>query len=152
MADELVPCPICDTQAKPIDKVGDADGFECVNHGRFRVAGSVFAIPAYRDASRETWEDALKRARERQPGEWAPTIITSDFERFIVVWTIEGNKTETTHSTQKAALHHAEKLLREHGCNLDIVLHLNRISPPPSILFNRKWLHDWCRRGFGPVL
>jgi hypothetical protein len=73
-------CPICGEKAKPLDKVGDADGFECANHDRFRVVGSVFAIPALRDATRQKWEDALKRAKARQLGAWAPTITTDDFE------------------------------------------------------------------------
>jgi hypothetical protein len=78
-ADELT-CPICKTRAKPLDKIGDADGFECANDGRFRVSGTVLAAPALREASRQRWEDALRRARARQPAEWAPTITTYDFD------------------------------------------------------------------------
>jgi len=78
MADEVT-CPICKTKAQPLDKTSDADGFECASHGRFRVAGSVFAT-ALRDAPREKWEAALTRARTRQPDEWAPTIMTYDFD------------------------------------------------------------------------
>jgi hypothetical protein len=78
-ADELA-CPICKTGAKPLDKIGDADGFECTNDGRFRVSSTVLAAPALREASRKKWEDALRRARARQPGEWAPTITTYDFD------------------------------------------------------------------------
>jgi hypothetical protein len=60
-------------------------------------------------------------------------------EKFIVVWTIDGETTRIPHSTQDAALHQAEKLLREHGCDLEITLHLDdEISPPPSIWFNKK--------------
>jgi hypothetical protein len=78
MPDEVT-CPICKTKAKPLDRIGDAEGFECVNNGRFRVAGSVFASVALRDASRPRWEEALRRAKARQPDEWAPTIETYDF-------------------------------------------------------------------------
>ena len=54
-------------------------------------------------------------------------------ENFIIVWTIDG---ETM--TQDQALHLAETLLREHGCDLEITLHLDDdISPPPSIWFNK---------------
>lgn len=67
-------CPICGTKAKPLDKIGDATGFECVNDGKFRVARGL------RDAPRQKWEVALKRARARQPSEWAPTITGYDFE------------------------------------------------------------------------
>lgn len=78
MADEVT-CPICGEKAKPLDRVGDFEGYECVNDGRFRVARSVFAIPALHDASRQQWKEALKRAKARQPNEWAPTIKTDDF-------------------------------------------------------------------------
>jgi hypothetical protein len=78
-ADEVT-CPICKARAKPLDKIGDADGFECPNNGRFRVSGSVLEDSALREASRQRWEDALRRARARQPGEWAPTIMTYDFD------------------------------------------------------------------------
>jgi hypothetical protein len=78
-ADELT-CPICKTTAKPLGKLGDADGFECANHRRFRVSGTVLAAPALRKASRQKWESALRRARVRQPGESAPTITTYDFD------------------------------------------------------------------------
>ncbi len=77
MADVLR-CPICDTEAKPLDRIGDADGFDCVNDGRVRVAGSVFAT-TLRDSTRQTWEAALQRARARQPDAWAATITTDDF-------------------------------------------------------------------------
>jgi len=77
--DELVRCPICKVMAKRLDKIGDADGFECLVHDRFRVSGTVLATPALRSESAHRWEDALRRARERQPGESAPTITTADF-------------------------------------------------------------------------
>ena len=70
-------CPICKTKAKPLDDVGDYTGFECVNHGRFRAAGTIFATRA--GEPRPKWEVALKRAKARQPGAWAPTIIDDDF-------------------------------------------------------------------------
>src|SRR6266516_2836676 len=41
-ANEVI-CPICKTKAQPLDKIGDADGFECATHERFCVVGSVFA-------------------------------------------------------------------------------------------------------------
>ena len=28
----------------------------------------------------ENWEAVLKRAKDRQPGEWAPIIMTTDFK------------------------------------------------------------------------
>jgi hypothetical protein len=72
-------CPICKSEAKLLDRTGDATGYECAEHGRFRLAGTIFAIPVQIDALREKWEAALKRARERQPNEWAPLTESTDF-------------------------------------------------------------------------
>jgi hypothetical protein len=69
-------------------------------------------------------------------------------EKFIVVWTIDGETMSMPHSTQDEALQQAETLLREHGCNLEITLHLDRISPPLSIWFNKKRMQQWCLDGF----
>ena len=51
-------------------------------------------------------------------------------EKFIIVWTVDGETMNLPHSTQAEALHQAEKLLREHGCDLEGTLHLDEISPP----------------------
>ena len=78
MADETdTKCPICGSKAKPLGKTGDATGFDCPIHSRFKVAGSIFAIQsAY---TSEQWEAALKRAKSRTPpGVW-PTIMTNNF-------------------------------------------------------------------------
>jgi hypothetical protein len=73
-------------------------------------------------------------------------------EKFIIVWTVDGETTRIPHSTQDAALHQAEKLLREHGCDLEITLHLDaEVSPPPSIWFNKKRMRQWCLAGFPAV-
>jgi hypothetical protein len=73
-------------------------------------------------------------------------------EKFIVVWTIDGETMSIPHSTQDQALHHAETLLREHGCDLEITLHLDDdVSPPPSIWFNKKRMRQWCLAGFPAV-
>jgi len=72
-------------------------------------------------------------------------------EKFIVVWTIDGETMNMSHSTQNEALRLAENLLREHGCDLEIALHLDPISQPPSIWFNKKRMRDWCLAGFPPI-
>jgi hypothetical protein len=72
-------------------------------------------------------------------------------EKFIVVWTIDGATTSALYPTQDEALQQAERLLRERGCDLEISLHLNRISPPPSVLFNKRRMRDWCLGGFPTV-
>jgi hypothetical protein len=71
-------CPICKANVKLLDKIGDATGYDCGEHGRFRVVDTIFAT-ADIDRPREQWEAALKRARDRQPNEWAPLIMTTDF-------------------------------------------------------------------------
>jgi hypothetical protein len=72
-------------------------------------------------------------------------------EKFILVWTIDGGTTRVSHSTQDAALQQAKELLRDHGCDLEIALHLNQISPPPSIWFNKRRMRGWCLAGFPAV-
>ena len=72
-------------------------------------------------------------------------------ERFIIVWTVDGETMSLPHSTQNGPLQQAEELLRQHGCDLDITLHLDRISPPPSIWFNKRRMRDWCLAGFPAV-
>jgi hypothetical protein len=69
-------------------------------------------------------------------------------EQFTVVWIIRGETSRVPHLTQSAALQQAKELLSEHGCDLDISLHL---CPPPSILFTKKRMRDWCLAGFPQV-
>ena len=72
-------------------------------------------------------------------------------EKFIVVWTIDGETMSIPHSTQDEALHQAEKLLRKYGCGLEITLHLDdEISPPPAIWFNKKRMRQSCLAGSQP--
>jgi hypothetical protein len=69
-------------------------------------------------------------------------------EQFIVVWTIRGETSRVPYSTQSAALQQAKELLSEHGCDLEISLHL---CPPPSVWFTKKRMRDWCLAGFPAV-
>ena len=72
-------CPICSLEAKELERTGDATGFGCPIHGNFKVAGSVFPEARAKDCSREQWEAALDKAKQRtEPEEW-PLIITDDF-------------------------------------------------------------------------
>jgi hypothetical protein len=74
-------CPICQSEARELDKVGDADGFDCPKHGKFKVASTVFVLAnADRErAGREQWEAAFEKATENaRPGTW-PLITTYDF-------------------------------------------------------------------------
>ena len=65
---------------------------------------------------------SFARATSRQPGRPSENKME---EKFIVVWTINGETMSIPHSTQDEALHQAETLLREHGCDLEITLHLD---------------------------
>jgi hypothetical protein len=73
----MTTCPICKSEATALNRTGDAEGFDCPQHRKFKVAGSVFATRS--DATPEQWETALNRARARQPNEWAPVIQDGDF-------------------------------------------------------------------------
>ena len=71
-------CPICESEAKSLDVLGDWDGYDCSTHGKFKVAGTVAATRV--KAGRAQWEAALKQAKARcQHDEW-PLIKDGDFE------------------------------------------------------------------------
>jgi hypothetical protein len=70
-------CPICKSETKALDRVRDTEGFDCPQHDKFKVSGTALATK--KDASREQWEAAFKRAKQRAaPGEW-PKIMDGDF-------------------------------------------------------------------------
>jgi hypothetical protein len=72
-------CPICKSPAQELDRTGDATGFDCETHGKFKVANTVFAEQRVRNYTNEQWEAALRKAKQRtKAGEW-PVIKTSDF-------------------------------------------------------------------------
>ena len=54
----MTKCPICKAEAKELDKVGLADGFDCPNHQRFRVSETVIASPELMRKPRQDWEEA----------------------------------------------------------------------------------------------
>jgi hypothetical protein len=68
-------CPICKSKTKPLDRTGDATGYDCETHGRFKVADTVLRVPSLMAANRQQWERALENAKWRaRPGEW-PLIM-----------------------------------------------------------------------------
>jgi hypothetical protein len=73
-------CPICKSEAKLLDRTGEATGYDCPEHGRFKVSGTILAIPAKRGVSRERWQAALRRAKQRDPTAWATLITSYDFD------------------------------------------------------------------------
>jgi len=74
-------CPICKSPAQELPRTGDATGFRCPTHGDFKVADTVFAEEGVEDYTREEWEAALDKAKQRtepEEEEW-PLLITDDF-------------------------------------------------------------------------
>jgi hypothetical protein len=74
-------CPICYSEAQELARTSDATGYSCPTHGNFKVAGSVFPEARAKDYTREEWEAALDKAKQRMEPEeekW-PLIITDDF-------------------------------------------------------------------------
>ena len=62
-----------------LDRTGDATAFDCATHGNFKVADTVFAEGRAKDYTREQWEAALHKAKQRtKQGEW-PLINSKDF-------------------------------------------------------------------------
>ncbi|SHN80545.1 hypothetical protein SAMN05444170_4415 [Bradyrhizobium erythrophlei] len=72
-------CPICGVETEELDRTGDAVGFDCPRHGKFKVAGSVLGSDAFLNAPRPQWEAALEKARYRTVQDAWPCITRSDF-------------------------------------------------------------------------
>ena len=72
-------CPICKSPAKELPRTGDATGYACATHGNFKVADTVFAEAKAKDYTREQWEAALDKAKERTEPEGWPLVITDGF-------------------------------------------------------------------------
>jgi hypothetical protein len=70
-------CPICGAEAGELDRTGDAQGYDCARHGKFKVAGSVSSTEQV--GNRAAWERALEKAKERAGADRWPTIVTTDF-------------------------------------------------------------------------
>jgi len=72
-------CPICKSAVHELDRTGDANGFDCETHGKFKVADTVFKEGRVKNYIREQWEAALRKAKQRtKPAEW-PVIKSNDF-------------------------------------------------------------------------
>jgi hypothetical protein len=76
----MATCPICGSETAALDKTGDATGFDCPRHGKFKVASSVFAQLSTKNATPAQWERAVENAKAKAaPGIWIPLIQTYDF-------------------------------------------------------------------------
>jgi uncharacterized Zn finger protein (UPF0148 family) len=74
-----VVCPICKSPAQELPHTGDATAFHCPTHGDFKVANTVFEEAEAKDYTREEWEAALDKAKQRaepDDDEWA--VVTVD--------------------------------------------------------------------------
>jgi hypothetical protein len=63
-------CPICKSAVHEFDRTGDATGFDCETHGKFKVANTVFKDGRVKNYVRAQWDGALRKAshRERRRG------------------------------------------------------------------------------------
>jgi hypothetical protein len=77
----MLQCPICKSAAEEIDRgLFDGTGFDCKQHGRFRITGTVMKLMDSNEWKRRAWENALLIAkRAAAPG--AVPMITSDYLR-----------------------------------------------------------------------
>jgi hypothetical protein len=70
-------CPICNSPALDLPHTGDATGFHCPIHGKFKVADTI----VFDGYTRQQWEVALKKAQLRtKQGDW-PIVRSGDFNR-----------------------------------------------------------------------
>lgn len=67
-------CPICGTKANELPKTGDAEGYDCPRHGRFKVSDRVLRSEQRRSVGE--WEAALKRATDHAKPDELPLITT----------------------------------------------------------------------------
>ncbi len=72
-------CPICGSDSGELPRTGDAEGFGCHQHGRFKVSDSALRSEPSKSASRSSWESALDKAKGRVRPDEVPTITTYDF-------------------------------------------------------------------------
>lgn len=70
---------------------------------------------------------------------------------FVVQWTIDKDTVAEAYKKQCDALERVGSLFDKHGLKLQIEIHLNRVAPPPSTLYNAKWLRQWNENGRPPV-
>ena len=57
-------CPICKSAVQELDRTGDATGFDCETHGKFKIANKVFKEGRVKNYIREQWEAALRKAKK----------------------------------------------------------------------------------------
>jgi hypothetical protein len=60
-----------------LDRTGDATGFHCATHGKFKITDTIFP----EDYTRQQWEFALKKAQLRTKQGELPLVRIRDFNR-----------------------------------------------------------------------
>lgn len=76
---DVLHLPDLQSAAQELDRTGDATRYYCATHSAFKVAETVFAEQRTKNYTREQWEAALLKAKQRRrPGEW-PVITSNDF-------------------------------------------------------------------------
>ena len=61
-------CPICKSAVQELDRTGDATGFDCETHGKFKVANTVFADVRVRNYTNAQWEVAFAQGKAGNEG------------------------------------------------------------------------------------
>ena len=57
----MVACPICGNEIGELPRTGDAEGFDCKQHGKFEVSRTALEAEPSKSAGRDSWENVNKR-------------------------------------------------------------------------------------------
>lgn len=76
MTKSAVKCPICKSDARPLAKIIDGDGFHCPTHQEVWVARGV--VRQMRNRARDEWKRALAKAKSRVAVRGGRPVIRSD--------------------------------------------------------------------------
>lgn len=66
---------------------------------------------------------------------------------YVVQWIVEGKPVPVVYQKHYLATERAGKLFDEYGPDLEIEIHLNRVSPPSSLLYSGARLRKWNKEG-----
>jgi hypothetical protein len=66
-------------------------------------------------------------------------------DRFVVHWTADEPMCQTF-LKEKLALKKVRELFNKYGQDFEVEIHLTRVGPPPSLLYNSQRLRKWFQR------
>jgi len=66
--------PLPSSPAQELPRTGDATGFDCPTHGKFKVADTIAA----EECTRQRWEAALRKAKLRAKPWEVPLVMSED--------------------------------------------------------------------------